>query len=1846
MTTPTSRPSLRRKLIATTALMGGLAGVSPAWGQLSTPNGPTIDPGNGAAAFAHSVNGAGAAALNGDPGTITVTVNENNTIINWSAFDIKAGSTARFDNGVGGQIAVLNRDLSGNSSLIEGALSNPDASISLYLTNPSGVVFGSGANVNVGSLIASTLGLTDLDFRDGDGSLNFTGASGAITVNTGATLTAATGNLVLIGAQVDVQGGTLGAANGNVNFVAATNVTVSDSLSPLGFTIKTGTAVANALSVKANVSGKNITLGYVDTNGAIDAILAAGTFTATDAAATGKGIVLGIPSGSGALDGALTGSSATNVTLSGNLTLEGGAANVSFAGKVDGAVADTQALTVNTTGTTSFAGAIGSAAPLASLTTNAGGTTRLAASVDASGNILFNDAVVLTGSVGVSSTAGSIAFASTVDGVTAGASALSANTLGTTTFGGVVGGDKSLASLATDVGGATNIGADIIAAGTISFDDSVSITGATVGLTSTGGGAISFNETVSGATAGANALTVNTTGATLFNGVVGATALKSLETNAGGTTQLAANVTATGAVTFNDDVVVNGATIAITSTGNDAVSFLAKVDAASAGANAFTVNTGGDTVFGGVVGTTALKSLETNAGGTTKLAADVTATGAITYNDDVVITGAAVTVTSTGNNAVSFLAKIDSATAGANALTVNTTGATVFGGVVGTTALKALTTNAGGTTSLGGNVTVADADPANKGAISFNDDVLLAANVTVESADEGDILFGGTIQSAVADAFKSLTVNTDGTTTFSGAVGNAGNKNLLALTTDAAGVTVVSGGTVSTTGGDQSFGDAVKITGNTAFTALKAAGDTGTANISFATLDGDSAVTPRALTVNSKGAVTFNGAVGSSPSKSLSDIDVDAVGDVKILSTIAAAGKTTVDSTAASILFCGATCSINAGGAVELTAMLNVSGVAAAGGTVSDVIVGSANSGADLAIESGSNLRIGSATAANDLSFKVAGAVSGLPAVTAVTGAGDLTGASIKVRAGETAADIVRLNQVTANGAPAAGFIDIRGGAIAINGATANNGITLAATAGGIYLGSANAGSISLTSTIAPDTTTILNRPDLDPSDGVPPDTIGTSFGFANLTATAGTVKVAALDGASPVGGYAQLGTVQAGTDVSAAATNGMVANKAVATAGAIDLFTQTGLLSLGVSLDGTTALDASTAGTSVRLRKAGIVSELRAGTVTSGTANTGSSDVTILSATDARLANLVATGADLTVRTGVDLAFDPVAPVAEARAGAATGLKAPSTALDGGYGRALLSASAKSAATGGAITVDAGTLIQLGIVTADKRITLDAGTNSTVGDLKFRDGAIDVSQAVSRDTDGLGIDELAQGLTFTAFNDGDPVAQPSGILIGTMQSGGLTAADLAAGLSRSTGAILVTTTGTAGDIAIGAGLTAEGATLATGLIAIDSTRSVLLRGGAFDLVSGTAADPRVRSVVGDVTIAAARDIDGLPADFVTGLALVDDVVIGSGNGSAGLTIKSDGNLRIGSATSTNGAVSLTAAGAVSGLPIPFTAPTTALAGAVEGRVLTVTASADPGRYARLDSIVASQSATVDAHTIAIGTLDACGHGRGTARHDPAAAAHGGTRSAADLRPVRRYDDNGRHECDGNGHERLCAAGCGHGRDGGCSGRHSGLRRDRPGRRTGARDAGLDRSAHQRRPALARRERRRDDSARREQGGHVRSAAQARPGIRAARRQVDERIEGGPERHHGAERHRRPDRIVDRNRRRDRDRGGRRPDLRRTDRHRGASGGRHRPEGRIQRSRRRLWPRSADHQNQRRHRRACRYADPAGRDYGKRIGGAQGGDRQPCRRPEGARRRDRRGERDRRRRAGRDDFQR
>jgi filamentous hemagglutinin family protein len=88
--------------------------------------------------------------------TTTIQQNSQTLGLNWSSFNVAANETVNFVQPGQNAIAV-NQILSSSGSEILGHL---DANGQVWLINPNGILFGSGAQVNVGGLVASTLAPT------------------------------------------------------------------------------------------------------------------------------------------------------------------------------------------------------------------------------------------------------------------------------------------------------------------------------------------------------------------------------------------------------------------------------------------------------------------------------------------------------------------------------------------------------------------------------------------------------------------------------------------------------------------------------------------------------------------------------------------------------------------------------------------------------------------------------------------------------------------------------------------------------------------------------------------------------------------------------------------------------------------------------------------------------------------------------------------------------------------------------------------------------------------------------------------------------------------------------------------------------------------------------------------------------------------------------------------------------------------------------------------------------------------------------------------------------------------------------------------------------------------------------------------------------------------------------------------------------------------------------------------------------------------------------------------------------------------------------------------------------
>ncbi|HVT37164.1 MAG TPA: filamentous hemagglutinin N-terminal domain-containing protein, partial [Nevskiaceae bacterium] len=170
----------------------------------------------------------GLAATNGITGlgTANVQVNQAAThaVINWNDFSIDSGELVQF-NQPSATAAILNRVTGGNLSQIYGQMK---ANGRVLLVNPNGIVFGSGGQVDVGGLVASTLNITDANFNtdhwqfDGVADGNVPGR-----VVNDATINAARGGFVALLGQGGVQNDTaISADHGSILLAAGSSIFV------------------------------------------------------------------------------------------------------------------------------------------------------------------------------------------------------------------------------------------------------------------------------------------------------------------------------------------------------------------------------------------------------------------------------------------------------------------------------------------------------------------------------------------------------------------------------------------------------------------------------------------------------------------------------------------------------------------------------------------------------------------------------------------------------------------------------------------------------------------------------------------------------------------------------------------------------------------------------------------------------------------------------------------------------------------------------------------------------------------------------------------------------------------------------------------------------------------------------------------------------------------------------------------------------------------------------------------------------------------------------------------------------------------------------------------------------------------------------------------------------------------------------------------------------------------------------------------------------------------------------------------------------------------------------------
>ncbi|KAF1720057.1 GLUG motif-containing protein [Pseudoxanthomonas wuyuanensis] len=140
--------------------------------------------------------------------------------IDWLSFDIGTGHTVSFRQ-PGSDAIALNRVLGNDGSKIMGQL---DANGRVFLINPNGVLFGRGAQVDVGGLVASTLDISNADFANGHYRFHGNGNPAAVT-NLGTISASDGGAVALLGGSVSNHG-VIAARLGTVSLAAGNAVTL------------------------------------------------------------------------------------------------------------------------------------------------------------------------------------------------------------------------------------------------------------------------------------------------------------------------------------------------------------------------------------------------------------------------------------------------------------------------------------------------------------------------------------------------------------------------------------------------------------------------------------------------------------------------------------------------------------------------------------------------------------------------------------------------------------------------------------------------------------------------------------------------------------------------------------------------------------------------------------------------------------------------------------------------------------------------------------------------------------------------------------------------------------------------------------------------------------------------------------------------------------------------------------------------------------------------------------------------------------------------------------------------------------------------------------------------------------------------------------------------------------------------------------------------------------------------------------------------------------------------------------------------------------------------------------
>lgn len=282
----------------------------------------------------------GAAAIDAAGAVTTVRQTSDRVIIDWRSFDVTGDETVRFAQPGTGSIA-LNRVAAGAQSRIEGAI---EANGQVWLINPSGVMFGGGAQVDVGGLVVSSVDISNENFIAGRMRFDIPGDPGASIVNEGAITFAEAGLAGFVAPEI-INRGQIAGRLGRITMAGKDGFSVDISGDGL-FEIDLADAApaANARLVNEGAllaEGGIVVIDAASTRNALDGIVAlGGVIAASSVSGDGGRIILSgdALSVTGRIDASSGAGKGGVITMTGDTVLAAPSARIDASGGAGGGV--------------------------------------------------------------------------------------------------------------------------------------------------------------------------------------------------------------------------------------------------------------------------------------------------------------------------------------------------------------------------------------------------------------------------------------------------------------------------------------------------------------------------------------------------------------------------------------------------------------------------------------------------------------------------------------------------------------------------------------------------------------------------------------------------------------------------------------------------------------------------------------------------------------------------------------------------------------------------------------------------------------------------------------------------------------------------------------------------------------------------------------------------------------------------------------------------------------------------------------------------------------------------------------------------------------------------------------------------------------------------------------------------------------------------------------------------------------------------------------------------------------------------------------------------------------------